>query len=268
MRQPSLPTIKLLFSRSAGLCNICGQSVLEKDVVIGDMAHVIAHSPDGPRGLRGQSGDNSYENLILLCLKDHRIVDRKKDLYPAEMLLEKKRCFEENIKKRIQFDFEYDQDLTSLNNLFIYIPIKKFYGMVSDLPFKISINFDAAGIFQDYFKDDPTFYPFRDSKLTNYWDNLLYDMHKIDELVKGYFSGDKFITLEERMKPKKAPDDMTVIHCTYINEGGFMYMNKSVFNRNQRDFLESEMTKLVNIFLENYHCFIKYIHEQYRTVKW
>lgn len=268
MRQPSLSTIKLLFSRSAGCCNMCGQSVLERDVVIGEMAHVIAHSPDGPRGLQGQSGDNSYENLILLCLKDHKIVDKQPHLYPAEMLLEKKRCFEEDIKRRTQFDFEYNQDLTSLNNLFNYIPIKQFYGMVSDLPFKISVHFDAADIFQSYFKDDPTFYPFRDSKLTDYWDNLLHDMHKINEVVLGYFSGDKFITLEERMKPKNAPDYETVIHCTYINEGGFMYMNKSVFNRNQRDFLESEMTKRVNIFLENYHSFLSYIHDRYRTVRW
>jgi hypothetical protein len=39
------------------------------------MAHIIAESPDGPRGVPN-GGSNSYDNLILLCPIHHRLVDK------------------------------------------------------------------------------------------------------------------------------------------------------------------------------------------------
>ncbi len=43
--------------------------------MIGEMAHIIAQQPDGPRGQPG-GGEDSYENLILLCPTHHTEIDK------------------------------------------------------------------------------------------------------------------------------------------------------------------------------------------------
>jgi 5-methylcytosine-specific restriction endonuclease McrA len=42
---------------------------------LGQMAHVIAQSPAGPRGNSAGGGD-AYDNLILLCPTCHREIDK------------------------------------------------------------------------------------------------------------------------------------------------------------------------------------------------
>ena len=74
--------IKKLWGLAAGRCAYPGcaiplvQFAPDEDlVVIGEMAHVIARSPAGPRGRHAPS-DNTYENLILLCPTHHTLVDK------------------------------------------------------------------------------------------------------------------------------------------------------------------------------------------------
>ena len=74
--------VKLLWGRAGGCCSKPGCAIdLTKEVeggddyVIGEMAHMIARSPDGPRGRAG-GGDDTYANLILLCPTHHREVDK------------------------------------------------------------------------------------------------------------------------------------------------------------------------------------------------
>jgi hypothetical protein len=50
------------------------------------MAHVIARSPAGPRGVR-EPGPDTYDNAILLCPTCHRTVDKAPEgAFPAELL--------------------------------------------------------------------------------------------------------------------------------------------------------------------------------------
>jgi hypothetical protein len=49
------------------------------------MAHVIAHSGDGPRG-NGYGGSDEYENLVLLCPTCHTTVDKAPDAYPEDRM--------------------------------------------------------------------------------------------------------------------------------------------------------------------------------------
>ena len=73
----------MLFSRSAGRCNICKEDVPH----IAERAHIIAHSTDGPRGdIQFIGNTNSYDNLILLCPNCHSEVDKKPQDYPADKL--------------------------------------------------------------------------------------------------------------------------------------------------------------------------------------
>lgn len=78
----SVPDVKRLWGKAAGKCShpTCDVNCLpfldDKDtVVVGEMAHVIARSVDGPRG-RSSDSDDGYPNLILLCPTHHRLVDK------------------------------------------------------------------------------------------------------------------------------------------------------------------------------------------------
>jgi hypothetical protein len=71
--------IKLLWSKAAGRCSICrtpltynsdhGSNVSH----VGEQAHIVAESDNGPRGnsILSLEERNSYPNLILLCPTHH-----------------------------------------------------------------------------------------------------------------------------------------------------------------------------------------------------
>jgi hypothetical protein len=70
--------------------------------VIGEMAHVIADSPIGPRG-DGEGRDNSYANLILLCPTHHTLVDKAPHgTFPATMLWEWKAAHEARVSRSVE----------------------------------------------------------------------------------------------------------------------------------------------------------------------
>lgn len=73
---------KLLWGRAAGICSnpecrakLTATGADGKSFLTGEMAHQIAQSPDGPRGTDG-GGDDTYDNLILLCPTCHRTIDK------------------------------------------------------------------------------------------------------------------------------------------------------------------------------------------------
>lgn len=84
--------LKILWGRAAGFCSNPGclrdlTVIIESGSFnIGEMAHVIAKSDKGPRGIEGIS-DNTYKNLILLCPNCHRIIDKApKGAYTEEKI--------------------------------------------------------------------------------------------------------------------------------------------------------------------------------------
>src|SRR2546427_94615 len=91
----SISDTKLLWGRAAGRCSKprCGDHVTRyavrgEDYLVGEMAHMIAQARHGPRG-DGEGGDDSYDNLILLCPTHHREVDKAPDdEFPVELLRE------------------------------------------------------------------------------------------------------------------------------------------------------------------------------------
>jgi hypothetical protein len=90
----SEPDIKRLWGKAAGRCShpTCGVDCLpfldlDYPTILGEMAHVIARSGDGPRGGLA-SKDDSYSNLILLCPTHHTLVDKAPEgNFTVEMLL-------------------------------------------------------------------------------------------------------------------------------------------------------------------------------------
>ena len=97
--------LKKLWGLAAGRCSFpgCCEDLIpvlsgSDPTVIGEMAHVIAQSPAGPRGTFDR-GPDTYENLILLCPTHHRMVDKAiPGTYPPDLLRSCKADHEKELK--------------------------------------------------------------------------------------------------------------------------------------------------------------------------
>ncbi len=88
--------IKILWSRAAGLCSFpdCREILIRFSKTdrgfyqIGEMAHLVARSIKGPRGIGPLADDarDSYENHILLCSTCHTEIDKNAADYPVDNL--------------------------------------------------------------------------------------------------------------------------------------------------------------------------------------
>ena len=86
--------LKLLWGLSAGRCAFpnCNCELIAfakgEKCPIGEMAHIISHSPNATTRNDEIGGDNTYENLILLCPTHHTLVDKEelKSKFPADLL--------------------------------------------------------------------------------------------------------------------------------------------------------------------------------------
>lgn len=83
-----------LFIDSAGTCLLCQTRLFPtspggRSISIAERAHIVAHSPAGPRGrtTRGGSPVDDPTNLVLLCPSCHTKVDKAPTEYPAETLI-------------------------------------------------------------------------------------------------------------------------------------------------------------------------------------
>ncbi len=86
------PTIKILFGE-ASTCAYpgCNEALIFRDrgkaTAIAEIAHIRSETPRGPRHDPNYTGDiDGPENLLLLCGKHHRPVDRHENLYSIEEL--------------------------------------------------------------------------------------------------------------------------------------------------------------------------------------
>ena len=95
-RSYSKTTLKVLFAFSGNQCAhpdcsqliVANQTAYSDAKVIGQIAHIYAHSDGGPRSKQDLTDDerNSPGNLLLLCPTHHVHVDGQHETYPAEML--------------------------------------------------------------------------------------------------------------------------------------------------------------------------------------
>jgi hypothetical protein len=86
--------IKQLWGMAGGYCSnpdcrtrVAIVSDKGESYLTGEMAHIIARQAKGPRG-NGVGGDNTYENLVLLCPTCHTKVDKAPHNFPVELLLD------------------------------------------------------------------------------------------------------------------------------------------------------------------------------------
>ncbi len=59
-------------------------SEVDRESIVGDEAHIISDSPNGPRAQAGSRENlDRYENAILLCKSDHKMIDDQPSTYTA-----------------------------------------------------------------------------------------------------------------------------------------------------------------------------------------
>ncbi|MCF8307952.1 MAG: HNH endonuclease [Bacteroidales bacterium] len=114
--------LKLLWGKAAGRCSICKQNLvmLMDNVVIGEMAHVIAKSHAGPRGKKTNENNATYDNLILLCPNHHTEIDKNPSKWNVKKLKQIKEQHELWVKEQLEageIDFFPYEALNKINRI-------------------------------------------------------------------------------------------------------------------------------------------------------
>ena len=110
----SQQTITKLWAKAAGRCEYdgCNKLLYKDDLTSAEInrafvAHIVAASPDGPRGdaiLSAQLADD-IDNVMLMCHDHHRLIDREQvEEHPVERLREMKKKHEDRIRMVTEID--------------------------------------------------------------------------------------------------------------------------------------------------------------------
>jgi cold shock CspA family protein len=95
MPKLSATTVKKLFAVSQNRCAYpgCNQPLVVGDVLVGEVCHIKAQAPGGPRydHTQADAERNSFENLLLLCSTHHTVIDTDLKTYTVESLIKIKR---------------------------------------------------------------------------------------------------------------------------------------------------------------------------------
>jgi hypothetical protein len=104
-------TRKTLWARAGGRCSLCRVLLVTDSTdhdaasVFGEEAHIVAQSLGGPRARQVAEAD-SYDNLILLCSKDHKRVDDQPAFFTVELLTAVKQGHEAWVRTHGQVSIE------------------------------------------------------------------------------------------------------------------------------------------------------------------
>jgi hypothetical protein len=99
--RPTDATVKRLFARSGNRCAFpkCTVEIVQGDTLVGEICHIKAARPDGPRYDPNQTSAerHGYENLILLCGTHHTVIDADDEAYTVERLIKMKNDHEQRV---------------------------------------------------------------------------------------------------------------------------------------------------------------------------
>jgi hypothetical protein len=110
LTRPTERTIKRLFALSGNRCAFpkCTETIVQltTGIVLGEVCHIKAASPAGPRFDPQQTAAerHGYANLILMCAKHHTVIDADEESYTVERLLKLKATHESTIAAPIADD--------------------------------------------------------------------------------------------------------------------------------------------------------------------
>src|SRR6266478_1256633 len=97
--------IKLLWGRSGNRCTICKMELSTNGdkYTLGEMAHIVGRSADGPRGNEDLPLDerDNYSNLMLLCPTHHCKIDKDPDTWSRSKLVDQKSEHEQWVSSQL-----------------------------------------------------------------------------------------------------------------------------------------------------------------------
>lgn len=106
-------TRKILWSKSGNRCAVCKKPLVQKiplinsDFIIGEECHIISSKKLGPRGnIKVLDDYDVYENFILLCANDHKLIDEFPETFTVDILKTLKTNHENWIESAIEKDLE------------------------------------------------------------------------------------------------------------------------------------------------------------------
>ena len=102
---------KILWAKAGNRCSyryegiICDEELIisegEKQTLAGEECHIISKKAGTNRYIADFLNRDSYDNLILMCRKHHKIIDDNQEKYTVDVLQSMKREHEESIKERL-----------------------------------------------------------------------------------------------------------------------------------------------------------------------
>lgn len=145
--------IKLkLWVFSGGRCEFrnCNELVSQDNLTYQEdnfahMAHIVADSPDGPRGDKNLSLEmaKDFDNIMLVCLKHSKLIDGKnREKYSIEDLRQQKKEHEDRIRR---------QTALQPNNT---TTILRFMANIGDRPVNVSLNDASHAILPKFSADE------------------------------------------------------------------------------------------------------------------
>lgn len=93
--------LKRLFAVAGNTCAFpdCTTRLVEEAVIVGEVCHIRAQEPGGPRYDANYPDRDAFENLVVMCGVHHKNIDTKPDKYPVEMLGKIKRDHEQRFEQ-------------------------------------------------------------------------------------------------------------------------------------------------------------------------
>lgn len=126
---PTDKTIRELCIRAGWRCEFegCGKNLsveklTNREIKLSIVAHIVASSPNGPRGKsESHALSDKIDNLMLLCQDHHTLIDRFPDIYTVSVLKTMKETHEEKVKRLLD-SLKYPET----NIVFLQAPIKGY----------------------------------------------------------------------------------------------------------------------------------------------
>src|SRR5690606_36034013 len=84
----------------------------DDESLVGEACHIVASSPEGPRGQSPMTQEqrDKLANLILLCNVHHKQVDDQPNVFSVERLIDIKAAHEEWVRTQLNFDVQKQRD--------------------------------------------------------------------------------------------------------------------------------------------------------------
>ncbi len=138
---------RILFQKSGNRCAFpdcrrvltADASPIDGPVVLGDIAHIVAESHNGPRGNHPLSPEerSQYNNLILLCTQHHQLIDAQPQTYTVERLHAMKEEHERWVEKTLGSGLNLTNETLQKKTETIYstlLPIERMPRFIFGIP--------------------------------------------------------------------------------------------------------------------------------------